>query len=106
MIKIFPEEFSKEGFLEFLSKNSVNDKIITKFVKLPEKVIRSGDVFDLYINSTRYDTNDPHYEYELNYYSNENIEYLFSLKVFRDVEVSINNLTCELLNGNYIQKTS
>ena len=105
MTKIFPKEYSKKEFVEFLKKNNVNENIITKFVELPESVVRSGDTFDLYINTTWYNVGDTHYEFELNYYSKQNIEYLFSLKVYKDIETSINSLTCELMNGNYIKRT-
>ena len=92
------ENYTKERFLKFLEKNNVNDIIISRFVKLPKTVQRSGSIFKLDINTTWYPDGDTHYKFELNYYSEELIEYLFTSKVFNDIELSINYLTCELVN--------
>jgi hypothetical protein len=101
-MKIYPKKYSKEEFIKFLKKNNVNDKIITKFVELPETVIHKGNEYDLYINSTWYNVGNTHYNFELNYYSEDLVEYLFNSKVFGDVEISINNLLCELMNSKLI----
>jgi hypothetical protein len=96
----FPVKYSKEDFIKFLLKNNVNDSIINKFNELPESIKKNGDVYDLYINSIWYSDGNTHYEFEINYYSEELIEYLFSSKVFKDVEQSINYILCELKNAN------
>jgi len=101
---VYPKQYNKEDFLKFLKKNNVNDNIIAKFVELPETIQRSGSTFKLYINSTWYSIGNTFYNFELNYYSETEIEYLFSLKVFKDVEISINNLLCELVNANHIKR--
>ena len=102
-METYPKKYTKAEFIKFLEKNNVNDNIITKFVELPEVVERSGYKYGLYINSTWYNTGNTHYNFELNYYSEELIEYLFNSKVFSDVEISINNLMCELLGSNCIE---
>ena len=99
----YPKKYKKEEFLKFLHKNNVNNKIINTFVELPESVERSGSTFKLDVNSTWYSDDDTHYNFELNYYSEELVEYLFSSKVFSDIEVSVNYLLCELINNNYIK---
>lgn len=100
---IYPKKYSKEEFLKFLEKNNVNDEIILKFVELPETIERSGDTFQLDVNSTWYSKGKTYYEFELNYYSNDLVEYIFSSKVFNDVEISINYLQCELIAKNLIK---
>ena len=100
---VYPKKYSKEEFLVFLEKNNVKDTIITKFVELPKTVQRSGSVFELDINSTWYSEGDTHHNFELNYYSEELVEYLFTSKVFNDIEVSINYLTCELFSKKFIK---
>jgi hypothetical protein len=102
-MKLYPREYTKKEFLNFLQKNNVNDKIISKFVELPETVTHNGDEYKLYINSTWYNVGNTHYNFELNYYSEELVEYLFNSKVFEDIELSVNNLLCELINNNYIE---
>jgi hypothetical protein len=99
----YTKKYDKEDFLKFLEKNNVNDVIISKFVELPECIIRGGNKYDIYINVTWYNVGNTHYEFEINYYSEQLIEYLFGLKVFKDVEFSINNLLCELINNNLIE---
>jgi len=101
-MSVHPEIYNKEGFIDFLKNHAVSDDIITKFAKLPNTVVRSGEEFTLDVNSTWYNVGDTHYSFELNYYSNDLIEYLFNSKVFEDIEVCINNILCELVIGNYI----
>lgn len=101
-MKVHPRKYTKEGFLKFLEKNNVNDEIILKFVELPETIERSGDTFQLDINSTWYSKGKTYYKFELNYYSDDLVEYLFSSKVFTDVEININYLQCELVAKNLI----
>ena len=100
---VYPKKYKKEEFLKFLDKNNVSNKIINTFVELPESVERSGSTFKLDINSTWYSDEDTYYNFELNYYSEELVEYLFSSKVFSDIEISINYLLCELINNNFIK---
>jgi hypothetical protein len=104
MIKIFPQKYNKKDFKLFLKKNNVDDNTIRKFVQLPESVKHSGNTYNLDISATWYNIGNTYYTFELNYYSEELIEYLFSLKVFKDIKISINNLLCELINANYIKK--
>jgi hypothetical protein len=96
----YPKKYSKEDFIDFLLENNINDNIVNKFNELPESIKKNGNTYDLYINSIRYNNENTHYEFEINYYSEELIEYLFSSKVFKDVGQSINYILCELKNAN------
>lgn len=102
----YPKKYNKEEFLEFLEKNKVGDRIIAKFVRLPETVERGGGTFKLDILVTWFSIGDTFYNFELNYYSEELVEYLFNSKVFANVELSVNYLICELINKNYIKNVS
>ena len=95
---IYPKKYNKKNFIIFLKKNGVSNEIIAKFVLLPKTIIHNGFKFKLDINTTWYNIDNTYYHFELNYYSIDCIEYLFSPKVFNDVEISINNLNYELLN--------
>jgi hypothetical protein len=99
---VYPKKYTKEDFIKFLKKINLSDKIISKFVELPECIIRNGSEYELYIYSTYYTGGKKYHHFELNYYSENLIEYLFNSKVFTDVEVSINNLMCELMNAKLI----
>lgn len=99
---IHPKKHNRESFLHFLKKNKVSEKIINDFFKLPESIINNNIKYDLYIQSTWYGEGNTHYTFELNYYSEEVLEYLFNIKIINNVEVSINYLLCELINNNYI----
>ena len=81
-MKAYPNQYSREDFLQkFLKKNNVSDSIITKFVELPEKIIIDNHEFDLHINVTWYTIGNTFYDFELNYYCEELVEYLFNSKV-------------------------
>lgn len=101
---LYPKKYSKEKFLIFLEKNNVSSAIINKFEELPKVIINNNNEFGLYIDTTWYSCGNTHHNFELNYYSEELIEYLFNSKVFNDVEVSINYLLCELINNGFIIK--
>ena len=101
-MKVVQKDYSKETFIEFLRKNNISDNAVEKFVLLPENLTHRNIEYKLTIISTWYNTDNPYYNFELNYYSEELIEYLFNSKVFNDIELSINNLICELQNSKII----
>lgn len=92
----YPTLYNKKRFKKFLIKNNVNDGILKKFAELPITVTVDNIVYDLYIYSVWYSFGNTYYTFELNYYSDANIEFLFHSKQYNDVESSINNLLCEL----------
>lgn len=99
----YPKKYNKNEFLKFLNKINVDDVIISNFELLPETLKKNDSVYCLDINSTFYSQGTTYHNFELNYYSEDLIEYLFGLKVFNDIEVSINYLMCELINNGYIK---
>ena len=100
-MKIYPTTYTKQEFIKFLEKINASNNIINKFKELPETIKRAdGNIFSLYINSLWHSDGKTFYEFELNYYSEQLIEYLFGSKVFKDVEHSINYILCELKNAN------
>ena len=101
---IYHQLYTKDSFMQFLIKNHVNDNIITKFAELPETIKRNDTNFNLNISAIWHSEGKTFYEFEINYYSNELIEYLFSSKIFTDVEHSINNMLCEIKNANCPKK--
>ena len=103
-MEVIPKEYCKETFIDFLHDNNFSDNIIEKFKLLPEKLKRRHKEYKIYIASAYYKTDNPYYNFELNYYSEELVEYLFSYKIFSDVEKSINFLLSELINNKYIVK--
>jgi hypothetical protein len=103
MKKIYPKRYNKEEFLDYLKKNKVSKKITNDFDSLPESITRSGDTFKLDITLTWYPEAETRYEFEINYYSEDTIEYLFNSKVFGNIQFCINYLMCELINGNYLK---
>lgn len=93
---VYPSKYDSEKFLKFLEKNNVNDTVISKFKSLPITITCNDKEFHLDINVIWYSIGDTFYNFELNYYSDEHIEYCFGSKVFDDIETSINYLFCEL----------
>ena len=104
MTNIVPKKYTKQKFIEYLKENNVNSNIIDRLNELPEVIERNGDYFKLSIEVIWYNSDNTHYEFELNYYSDDLIEYLFSPKVFKNIEMSINNLICELVNAKNLKK--
>jgi hypothetical protein len=101
-MSVNPKNYNKEEFIKFLLDNHVDIVTIEKFSELPNVIKKNNNTYYMYIYVTFYDTKNIYYTYELNYYSNELIEFLFSSKVFNDVKYSINNLYCDLLNSRNI----
>ena len=101
---VYRGENNKDSFLKYLKKIRANDKIITKFAELPEVVHRNGDTFSLQVTHTFISVSPTGYNFEMNYYSDDLVEYLFNYKVFRDVDVSINYLLCELIEKGYFNE--
>lgn len=100
---VYPSQYSKVNFLEkFLKKNNVSEIIINKFIDLPEKVLKNDHEYDLYINVVFCNVGDTSYSFELNYYSEDLVEYLFNSKVFNSIGISINYLLCELIGKGYL----
>jgi hypothetical protein len=97
---VYPTQYNKESFKVFLIKNNVGGEIIEKFDGLPEKIISKGNTYDIYINSIWYSVGNTFYNFELNYYCEDKIEYLFNSRVFSDIEISIDVLLLELKKFN------
>jgi len=97
-MNITPKTYTKEEFLDNLINIQTNCNIVNKYHKLPEQISVKNNKYIIYINVTKYGTKNPTYNYEFNYYSEELVEFLFNSKVFSSVELSINNLLCDLMN--------
>jgi hypothetical protein len=100
---VYPKGYNKEEFIVFLQENYVNNAIIEKFKVLPENVKKNNHNYKLNIVST-FVSVGMFNNFELNYYSEDQIEFLFSYKIFTNVEESINNILCDLIEGKYINK--
>lgn len=94
----YSKRYTKGEFNTFLVGNNVDNDIIHKFGKLPETITKNDIVYSLYINVIWYSIGDTFYKFELNYYSEDEFEFLFSFKVFDNIEISIDNLLIELKN--------
>jgi hypothetical protein len=100
---VYPKGYNKEEFIVFLQENNANETIINKFKILPETVKHNNHIYKINIVST-FISVGMFNNFELNYYSEDQIEFLFSYKIFTKVEESINNILCDLIEGKYINK--
>lgn len=100
----YPTLFNKNEFIKFLKKINVNDQTIKKFKKLPEVIIKDDAEYKLNTILTYNSGGGTSYSFELNYYSNDLIEFLFNYKIFDYFEESINYLICELDKYGYAKK--
>lgn len=94
-MKGYPNSYTKSQFLEFLKKNRVSETIIEKYNTLPELINRNGSNYKLNIVATWYDGGTVNYNFELNYYSEDLIEFLFPYQIFPDIEQSIDTLNMQ-----------
>ena len=101
---VYSSDYDKEGFLKYIKKNKVNNEVIIRFEKLPDVIKRNGDEFKLQVVYTFIGVTPTGYDFEMNYYSEDLVEYLFNSKVFHDVEVGVNYLTCELIEKGFFPK--
>lgn len=95
-------EFNKKEFIGFLLENEVSDKIIKMFEEIPEILHKNDAKYNLVIQTRWYDVGKTYREFEMNYYSEKIMEYLFSFKVYTDIELSITHLECELRIKGFI----
>ena len=100
---VYPKGYNKEEFIVFLQENNANETIINKFKILPENVKHNNYIYKLNIVST-FVSVGMFNNFEINYYSEDQIEFLFPYKIFTNVEESIDNILCDLVEGKYINK--
>jgi len=101
---VFPKGYEKDEFIKFLQNINVSNSTIEKFKKIPEYLTYKNSEYKLNIISTWYGIDNTYYTFELNYYSEKLVEFLFTYKIFTDVDKSINYLLCELIKDKYITK--
>lgn len=89
---------TKNELKEFLSSINIEENIINKIDEFPDFLNVDCDDYDLFINISPINIIDNQYNYELNYYSYNNSEFLFTPKVFSDIEISIYTLFYYLNN--------
>jgi len=89
---------TKIELIEFLNSINIDENIINKINEFPDFLNIDNDNYDLYINITPIDTKSNQFNYELNYYSYNNSEFLFTPKVFSNIEISIYTLFYYLNN--------
>jgi hypothetical protein len=92
----YPSGHSKETFVKFLNESNVNIKIVEAFKSLPDKVTYKDSEYKLNIISTFFSIGDTYYNFEINYYSDKAMEFLYKYEIFTDVEKAINNATKRL----------
>lgn len=96
-------KFSKEDFIKFMKKLGVGEEIISDFQKVPKFIKKNDYDYSLVIICRYYDIGKTYYEFELNYYSSKLMEYLLGLKIYNDIEITINHLIRELKKINQIK---
>lgn len=89
-------EYTKNQFIKFLNENNINTTVIEKVKLFPETINKNNDDFDLYIKVIWNDNKETYYEFEFNYYNIEKIEFLFTIRIYRNIDISVNNLLTEL----------
>jgi hypothetical protein len=81
--------YTKDEFIQFLNNNNANDETIIKFNSLRETIKDNNSEYKLNI-IVRIGKNNK--SYDLNYYSGENVKFLFPYKIFNNVDSAIDYL--------------
>lgn len=95
-MKTQTKSYNKSTFFKFLQENNLNSEIIKKFNDLPEKIKKNNTSYLLNIILTWSNDGNTQYNFELNYYSEEKMEFLFNYKIFTNIETSIDYLVVML----------
>lgn len=95
---VYPKLFNKESFVKYLRKIKINEEIIERLSNLPDEVLYDNVWYKLYIATRWYSGGKTHYEFELNYYSEEMVKFLLNIEPYSDIEISLNHIECELRN--------
>ena len=97
-----PKTFQKQEFIGYLKDNGVVNGMIARLENLPDIIHVNNHDYVFNAITTWYDRGRTYHEFELNYYSEEDMEFLFTYKIFNDVEVSLNFLEGELEKKGFI----
>lgn len=81
---------SKTEFTDYLVEKNINSKAIEKFKQLPETI--EGKKIEYKFNCNIKLNNRNEFEYEMNYYSQKNLKFLFPYKIKNDLEECINEI--------------
>lgn len=92
MKKVF-EKYNKEELITLLKKNNTKKDIVERVNKLPNIIKKNNHQYLIDININKI---NGHYEYDINYYCEDIMEYLLSHKIFNDIEISLNIIECQL----------
>jgi len=92
----YPQKYTKEEFINVLKKSNINDNLINRIKKLPLTVTYNNIDYYLNIIILWNEQNKIFYGFEINYYSDKNMEFLFDYKVFYNIENNIDYIECEL----------
>lgn len=96
------KQYKRKEFIKFMNKYGVEEETISKFVDVPEKIIENEYEFNLIITSRWYNIGKTYYEFELNYYSPNAMEFLFKYKISNNIEDSLSFIEHELEKYNLI----
>lgn len=100
-----PKNYNKKEFIDFLKKNNTDIDIVKRFENLPETIKYNDSDYVMNIIITWHSNHGSYYNFEINYYSEEIIEYLLNYKIFKDIEITLNYLECQLTDKNLIEIT-
>lgn len=101
-METYPKKYNKITFTEYLEKINTSTQLLERFERLPAMLIHNNIEYELNVIKTYYAGDGSYFNFELNYYSDDILEFLFTYKIFQDIEDSVNYLECELINENFI----
>ena len=102
LIDEIPNNFGKQEFIALMKKIGVANGLFSRVEALPDIIHYNGHDYKLNISCSWHREDGTYYEFEMNYYAEDIMEFLLTYKIFRDIEVSLNYLECELMRRGFI----
>lgn len=97
-----PTNYTKEELIDFLKESGIKNGAIKRIEDLPESLEFNQTKYNLNIIASWKDKGNTHYEFELNYYSPNAMEFLFKYKISNNIEDSLSFIEHELEKYNLI----
>ena len=91
-------KITKIELLDFLTNIENKEDLIKNINELPEIIMIDRVKYELYIYVDPIKIENDEYEYELNYYSKDVMEFMFNSKKFNNIETSVYTLLYYLSN--------
>ena len=101
-VNVNPEMLGKQDFIAYIEKIGIKNGLVDRVESLPDIIHVNDYDYKLNICTSWHREGVTYHEFEMNYYSEENMEFLLTYKIFKDIEISLTYLECELVRRGFL----